>query len=89
MQNFAHLRLADIYKTGGKEVEKRTMQRDLERSAGGAMVSVSDIARWTGRSRGWVREHVLRDIECVYTGRHKLYYSADVAQKLMAISQRN
>lgn len=66
---------------------RQELQRSIERSAGGSLVSVAELVRWSGRSREYINS-ITRDIDYIQTRKDRLYFSGDVAAALTAMTQR-
>ena len=69
-------------------MDKKTIQRSIETAAGGRMVSITEIAAWSGRSVEWVKGTILADLDSIKTGKHRLYYVGDVAQAFVDAATR-
>lgn len=69
---------------------KREIQNAIRQSNGGAdFATVSDISRFLGKSREFVRNQITADLEFIgaegYQCRSKRYYIGDVAERIMQI----
>lgn len=69
-------------------MKKDELQKSLEKATGAALVSITDVARWSGRSRDYVREHITRGLEHITNGKTKLYFSGDIAEKMAKMKVR-
>lgn len=63
-------------------MDAKIIKRDLEQAAGGALVSIEDICRWSGHSRDYVKLRLVRDVPSIRYGRDRLYFAGDVAASI-------
>ena len=61
----------------------RDIERSLTASAHGALVTIADIAAWSGRSREYLKHNILNGIECIQEGTSKFYFAGDVAKAIV------
>lgn len=62
---------------------KKDLEKSLSNFAGGALVTITDICMWSGRSRDYVRLHITHDLDCLNRGTAKFYYAGDVAEAIV------
>lgn len=63
-------------------MDKQTLKRQLQQTAGKEFVNVTEIAKIVGVGRNTARE-MLRGVDYVAVGKSKLYFVPDVAEVLM------
>ena len=63
---------------------KQDIVNSLTQSAGSSLVSVAEIAAWTGRSRVTTRK-LISGLDYITNGRDKLYLADDVATLIISM----
>lgn len=62
----------------------KDIEKSLTQSAGGALVTIADIAAWSGRSRDYAKS-LVRGLDYIGGQTNKFFYAGDVAR---AITER-
>lgn len=63
-------------------MDKQTLKRQLQQTAGKEFLNVTEVARAIGIGRATARE-LLRGLDYVSMGKNKLYFIPDVAERLI------
>lgn len=63
---------------------KKEIQKSIEESIGGSLVSIVDVSRWSGRSIDYVKKHIVKGLEYTSHGKSKLFFSGDVAERIVS-----
>ena len=63
-------------------MNRKEMIADLTREAGCAFPRVTDIARWLGKSREYVRANIVPGLEYIGDGQ-KQFYANDVVDRVL------
>lgn len=66
-------------------MDRKEVIRSITRECGTSFPNVSQIARYMGRGRDWVRNNVVDDLECLTQGKSRCYFVNDVATKIMGM----
>ena len=66
---------------------KRDISATMRNFCGAEFISISDIARYCGKSRDWVRDNLTHDLAYLSSDaeKSKRYYIGDVAERIMAV----
>ena len=68
-------------------MDKKSITKSLIHQTGGCFPSITDIARYMGKGRGYVRNNVVNGLEYIGSETHKNFFVEDVAERIMEIRQ--
>lgn len=68
-------------------MSNRTKEEEIARDLferNGAVLSITDVIKFTGRSREFVKKYITNDLDMIggYQGNSRTYYYRDVARKI-------
>ena len=64
-------------------MDKQMLARDMQQFTGGkAFINQSEIAKYLGRSRDYVRE-ITQGMDCLKSGKSNFFHVRDIAGKIM------
>lgn len=64
-------------------MDKQEIIRTIKKETGSYFITITALAEFMGTGRDYVRNNVVNGLECVTSGKNKLYFAPDVAQRLM------
>ena len=66
---------------------KQDVIRSMERQYGHSLVNTSEIAKFMGRSREFVRTEIVAGLDYIGSSHNKQYFVNDVAENIMKLKR--
>lgn len=63
-------------------MNRHEIEKSLTNHANGALVTITDIAVWSGRSKEYLKANILNELKHIGTGTSKFYFVGDVARAI-------
>ena len=68
-------------------MKKQELMRDMEKCIGTSFPSISAICRYMKVGDDFVKNHIVNGLEYLPTGRAKLYFIRDVADRILEMKR--
>ena len=69
-------------------MKKTDLIRSIEQTTGCSFINISQLAKYMGTGRDYVRANIVNGLDYVSTGKNKMYFVNDVAQRLIELKNR-